>query len=304
MTEEKKEPNKKTTTTKKKVIKKKIVKKKVIKKKIVEKPVIKTELTDKQIKAAGDKEGKRIENLRKKVKKPTANRTELKQKMVDFFGEVVPAKEVKKETVYATKCTHEIIEGVTKYIRMGSFIETACLMNNISYSAYKSWMRLGARLKDDAVTYEEKLKINQIYEKFYDAISMAEAESETHYVKIVAKEAQANWNAARFMLSQRFRKHWNNAQTTVTHQGSVDSNVSGTIEHQHVLSIDEKRDAMKKLMDSDEALDAAFTVLQTLDGSNPDEFYASEEAQKTIGELEEEQLKKEKDGSKHGSETA
>ena len=298
MTEEKKEP----TKTKKKIVKKKIIKKKkVIRKNPRTKPDSKVEPIQKAgpitfYKNNREKNSdKRLDTILEEAK-PSIRQEKLQKKFDKFFGKPPEPEPDKRTETVRTKCNQELINNITRYVKAGSFIETACLMNGISRSTFEKWVKLGRKLRDETISWDVKLKINPIYEKFVDEIDLANAQAEIRYTEIIDYSADNNWNAAAWMLSRRFSKRWGN-MGKVAVEGKIEGEINHT--HEHTLTIEEKKEAIEKIMCDDDTIDAAFKVLQALDGSSPDNFYGSEEAQKVIESPD--NKNKESENKEHGN---
>lgn len=108
-----------------------------------------------------------------------------------------------------TVLTNKRIEDITKYIRAGCYVETACAMAGISKQAYYNWMRWGSRERERRYNGEKADKTRSIHVKFVDALEKAMAEAELLDLTVINKAAQAGeWQAAAWKLERRNPKVW------------------------------------------------------------------------------------------------
>lgn len=94
------------------------------------------------------------------------------------------------------KLTPEMIERICTFVRMGLPYEVAARAAGIGPSTFYRWKALGERARSG------------IYREFWEALNEAEAVAEATLVARIFEESKKNWQAAAWMLKQRFPERW------------------------------------------------------------------------------------------------
>ena len=90
-----------------------------------------------------------------------------------------------------SKLTPETQDKILKYLRLGTYVETAAAAAGISRDTFYDWLKRGA-------------KGEKPYRAFSDAVDKALAEAEARDVAIIMKAAEHTWQAAAWRLERRF----------------------------------------------------------------------------------------------------
>jgi transposase len=90
-----------------------------------------------------------------------------------------------------SKFTPEVQEKILRYLRLGSYVETAAAAAGIARDTFYDWMKRGA-------------KGEKPYKAFAEAVDQVMAESEARDLAIILKAAEKNWTAAAWRLERRF----------------------------------------------------------------------------------------------------
>lgn len=93
--------------------------------------------------------------------------------------------------------TPELVEQLTKYLRLGNYIATAARAVGITPLVFQTWHRLGSGV--DAI---------EPYVSFRADVDKAIAEGEALNVGRVAQAARENWQAAAWLLERQHPERW------------------------------------------------------------------------------------------------
>lgn len=141
------------------------------------------------------------------------------------------------------RLTKQLIEDVTKLIRAGNYIETACAYNNLPKKVYYEWLR---KAKETRVEVLETIppRNMRLYRLFSHSIEKALAESEARDVQTIGIAAAKSWQAAAWRLERKNHERWGQKR-----QVGMNANVL-----QGDMSEDTKN-RLEKLMDVDKGID-------------------------------------------------
>lgn len=93
------------------------------------------------------------------------------------------------------KLNQQTADRILAVLRAGGYDETACAAAGVSRNQFYEWLRRG-RAGDG------------IYEVFLADVERARAEGESRNVMLIAQAAQANWQAAAWLLERRHPERW------------------------------------------------------------------------------------------------
>lgn len=94
-----------------------------------------------------------------------------------------------------TKLTQQTADRILTILRAGGYDETACAAAGVSRQQFYAWLRRG---RDD----------EPLYDAFLADVERARAEGESRNVMLIAQAAQANWQAAAWLLERRHPERW------------------------------------------------------------------------------------------------
>jgi transposase len=95
-----------------------------------------------------------------------------------------------------TKLTPEVQKRIIDALRAGNYVETAAAYAGIGRQTLYDWLHRGAKEGKGA------------YHEFHEAVEKALAESEVRDVALIAKAAEAQWQAAAWRLERRAPERW------------------------------------------------------------------------------------------------
>lgn len=185
------------------------------------------------------KEGKDSEETRAKklagLEKARAARTKKAKE-----GPKAPTKQVLRNGAPSEFC-EDVREKILAAVRRGNFLEVAAATAGIHKDTFFRWMRKGRKdLKED---------LHSEYRDFYISIHTAQAEKEDQLVDVMQQHVmQGNVDAAKFLLSRRYRSGWGveSVQVNMEHSGSV--NIDSTRKELKELAKTAKdKEAVKKV---------------------------------------------------------
>lgn len=138
-----------------------------------------------------------------------------------------------------TKLTPEIVNEISKIIRSGNYIETACAYVGINKTTFYDWLKRGAREKERvSKNPRAKVKKSEIpFVEFHDEIEKALAHSEIRDVAIIGKAAEENWQAAAWRLERKFPERWGKRERyAIEHTGKDGGPIETSQKHEVDLS--------------------------------------------------------------------
>ncbi len=115
----------------------------------------------------------------------------------------------------ATKCTDELIEDFTFYIRRMIPISTVCELMGISKTSYQKWKNNGRKYEEALENGEKPNNNHWQYYKFF----VAERKAQGHWKKnviersLLPKEAKPSWVRDMTILERRDPANWRRKDT-------------------------------------------------------------------------------------------
>jgi hypothetical protein len=94
------------------------------------------------------------------------------------------------------KLTPELREKFCGLVRDGNYMQAACAGVGISFATFRNWYNRGRKA------------LRGPYLEFFEAVRLAQAESEAQLVKNWQAQVPENWQAARDFLARRFPARW------------------------------------------------------------------------------------------------
>jgi hypothetical protein len=94
------------------------------------------------------------------------------------------------------KLTPELREKFCGLVRDGNYMQAACAGVGISFATFRNWYNRGRKA------------LRGPYLEFFEAVRLAQAESEANLVKNWQAQVPENWQAARDFLARRFPARW------------------------------------------------------------------------------------------------
>lgn len=124
-----------------------------------------------------------------------------------------PTKGPGKPTGRKSKLTPELMAKIVELVKAGNYIEVACAACGVSDRSYYTWL---ANARDVITAHGEDLEEwpadvteHQVMcFRFYQAMKLAQAESEAYAVATVRKAMSSNWTAAMTYLERRYPGRW------------------------------------------------------------------------------------------------
>lgn len=116
-------------------------------------------------------------------------------------GDTRTHRKVKGKNGRPTSLTPQIFRTVIKYIRNGSYVETAAAATGIHKDTFYEWLKRGAA---DLKAGNE----GSIYVRFSDAILKAQAKAEMDALNRIAKAGAINWQADAWRLERKFPQRY------------------------------------------------------------------------------------------------
>ena len=88
------------------------------------------------------------------------------------------------------------IRNISKSIREGNFVKQACISEGVNYETFRDAMNKGK-------------KMIRPYDKWYEEVEIAKAQSETDVVKVIKEQIDAgNVGVAQWYLARKFPNRW------------------------------------------------------------------------------------------------
>ena len=125
-----------------------------------------------------------------------------------------------------TKLTHDVIEDICNWLKLGYYQEDAAIMAGISASTYYEWMKKGEQervaleegekaltLPDTSLPASEdgtpEIELIYPFLEFSEAVKKARAEAEGAHIRNIRKAADNGvWQASAWFLERSHPKKW------------------------------------------------------------------------------------------------
>jgi len=125
----------------------------------------------------------------------------------------------------------DVLNTITRLIKEGNYISTACLAVGISKTTFCNWMNRGeaaALIRDTAPDGEDVLIPDAEFLEFLDSVLEAEAQYEAALVSTINRHAKKNGFVALDFLARRRRERWSRDKATAQVSRTTD-NGDGTV---------------------------------------------------------------------------
>jgi transposase len=155
--------------------------------------------------------------------------------------------------------TQELIDTIISNIKVGAYVETASAAAGIHKDTYYRWLREGARIRraTPGTAYDRPLsEEEELMAAFSDAVEKAQAEAQMRDIKIIAKAAELQWQAAAWKLERKHPEMWGR-------RDRHDVRVAGVVASA-TLTPDEEEDYHK-------AVAGFFGLMPEIDGAGTDD---------------------------------
>ena len=118
-----------------------------------------------------------------------------------------------------TKLTHDVIEDICNWLKLGYYQEDAATMAGISASTFYDWMKKGDEGQKalesgtssslPAIQEDGEVEIVDMYSEFSEAVKKARAEAEGAHIRNIRKAADNGvWQASAWFLERSHPKKW------------------------------------------------------------------------------------------------
>ncbi len=123
-----------------------------------------------------------------------------------------------------TKLTHDVIEDICNWLKLGYYQEDAATMAGISASTFYDWMKKGDEGQKalesgtssslPAIQEDSEIEIVDMYSEFSEAVKKARAEAEGAHLRNIRRAADnGTWQASAWWLERSFPKKWGKRNT-------------------------------------------------------------------------------------------
>jgi transposase len=123
-----------------------------------------------------------------------------------------------------TKLTHDVIEDICNWLKLGYYQEDAATMAGISASTFYDWMKKGDEGQKalesgtssslPAIQEDGEVEIVDMYSEFSEAVKKARAEAEGAHLRNIRRAADnGTWQASAWWLERSFPKKWGKRST-------------------------------------------------------------------------------------------
>ncbi len=123
-----------------------------------------------------------------------------------------------------TKLTHDVIEDICNWLKLGYYQEDAATMAGISASTFYDWMKKGDEGQKalesgtssslPAIQEDSEIEIVNMYSEFSEAVKKARAEAEGAHLRNIRRAADnGTWQASAWWLERSFPKKWGKRNT-------------------------------------------------------------------------------------------
>ena len=103
----------------------------------------------------------------------------------------------------------EKVESLYKYLKIGSYPETAAAAAGISKTTFYKWLKYGRRvIENNEKRYKKIVEKDRMYVEFVNAYDEAIAIAEMRDLIVIDKAAQEDWRAAAWRQERRNPKRW------------------------------------------------------------------------------------------------
>lgn len=109
-----------------------------------------------------------------------------------------------------SKLTPQLQQQIVNLIRIGNYIETACMAAGIDKSTWHDWMRRGARERERiARNARARLRKSEApFVEFSHAVIKAQNEAETISLARITKAGETQWQANAWRLERMHPERW------------------------------------------------------------------------------------------------